>query len=295
MNPNLTQIRSFVAIAKLGSFTRAARAVNLSQPALTVQIRQLEGVLNVKVLDRTTRSVRLTRVGEELVSVFDRLLGELDSVVTGAKDLAAKRLGVVRLACLPSFAAAVLPKAIVAFRARHSGVQFVLKDGVGRKIIDLVKSEVVDFGIAGGEVNDPDLQTKVLTRDRMHAIYLAPHALDKEKKITAEILARQPLILMDEDSTVRQVVDCAFGKSGQSVKPVLEATYMSTAVGMVRARLGVALLPSTALEAQAAGRLKSRPVEGREFGRSIFIIRKATRSLPPASESFLATLVGAMQ
>ncbi len=295
MNPNLTQIRSFVAIAKLGSFTRAARAVNLSQPALTVQIRQLEGVLNVKVLDRTTRSVRLTRVGEELLSVFDRLLGELDSVVTGAKDLAAKRLGVVRLACLPSFAAAVLPKAIVAFRARHSGVQFVLKDGVGRKIVDLVMSEVVDFGIAGGEVNDPDLQTKVLTRDRMHAIYLSPHALDKEKKITAEILARQPLILMDEDSTVRQVVDRAFDQSGQSVKPVLEATYMSTAVGMVRARLGVALLPSTAIEAQTAGRLKSRPIEGREFGRSIFIIRKAGRSLPPASESFLATLVAAMQ
>ncbi len=295
MNPNLAQIRSFVAIAKLGSFTRAARVVNLSQPALTVQIRQLESVLNVKILDRNTRSVRLTRVGEELVSVFDRLLDELDSVVIGAKDLAAKRLGVVRLACLPSFAATMLPKAIVAFRARHRGVQFVLKDGVGRKIVSLVKSEVVDFGIAGGDVSDPDLHTKVLTRDRMHAIYLAPHALEKEKKITAEALARQPLILMDEDSTVRQVVDRAFEKSGQSVKPALEATYMSTAIGMVRAKLGVALLPSTAIEARASGRMRSRPIEGRDFRRSIFIIRKVGRSLPPASESFLSALVAAIR
>src|ERR1700730_12748465 len=135
MTPSLAQIRSFVAIAKLGSFTRAARAVNLSQPALTVQIRQLESALNVKILDRNTRSVRLTRVGEELLSVFDRLLNEFDTVVTGAKDLATKRLGVVRLACLPSFAATVLPKAIVAFRVRHPGIQFLLKDGVGRKIV----------------------------------------------------------------------------------------------------------------------------------------------------------------
>jgi DNA-binding transcriptional LysR family regulator len=291
MDPNLTQIRSFVAIGKLGSFTRAARAVHLSQPALTVQIRQLESALNVKILDRNTRSVRLTRVGEELLPVFERLLNEFDTVVTGAKDLATRRLGVVRLACLPSFAAAALPKAIVAFRARYPGIQFMLKDGVGRKIVSLVKSEAVDFGIAGGEVNDPDVKTEALTRDHMRAIYLSPHALDKEKKITAEILARQPLILMDEDSTVRQVIDLAFEKLGLSVRPALEATYMSTAVGMARAKLGVAVVPSTAIEAQTSGRLKSRLIEGRDFGRSIVIVRKTGRSLPPASESFIATLV----
>jgi DNA-binding transcriptional LysR family regulator len=214
----------------------------------------------------------------------------MNSTQSCAKDLASKRLGIVRLACLPSFAATVLPKAIVAFRVRHPGIQFLLKDGVGRKIVGLVRSEEVDFGITGGDVSDPDLHTEILTRDRMHAVYLVPHALDKEKKITAESLARHPLILMDEESTVRQVVDVAFDKLGHSVKPALEATYMSTAVGMARAKLGVAVLPSTAIEAHASGKLKSRPIEGSEFGRSIFIVRKAGRSLPPASESFVSTL-----
>jgi len=291
MTPNLSQIRSFVAIGKLGSFTQAAHAVNLSQPALTVQIRQLEASLNVKILDRNTRAVRLTRVGEELLSVFERLLGEFDAVVAGAKDIATKRLGVVRLSCLPSFAATVLPKAIVAFRAHHPGIQFLLKDGVGRKIVSLVNSEDVDFGIAGGEVNDPDVQTQILTRDEMHAVYLSPHALDKEKKLTADLLARQPLVLMDEDSTVRQVVDLAFSEAGFSIKPVLEATYMSTAVGMAKAGLGIAILPSTAIEAQPSGKLKSRRIEGSNFGRSIFIVRKSGRTLPPASEAFVATLL----
>lgn len=295
MTPSIVQIRSFVAIAKLGSFTRAARAVNLSQPALTVQIRHLESILNVKILDRNTRSVRLTRTGEELFPVFSRLLDELDSVVSGAKDIASKRHGVVRLACLPSFAATVLPAAIAGFQARHPGIQFILKDGVGRKIVTLVKSEVVDFAIAGGDVSDPDLQTSVLTYDRIHAIYLSPHPLDKEKKLAADSLSRYPLILMDEDSTVRQVIDRAFFKAGQTIKPAIEATYMSTAVGMARAKLGIALLPSTAIESRTSGRMRSRPIEGKDFGRSIFVIRRKGRSLPPASESFLSTLMKSMK
>jgi DNA-binding transcriptional LysR family regulator len=76
-----------------------------------------------------------------------------------------------------------------------------------------------------------------------------------------------------------------------TVKPAIEATYMSTAVGMARARLGVALLPSMAIEAHGLGRLRSRPIEGKYFRRSIFVVRKKGRSLPPASESFLSTLM----
>jgi DNA-binding transcriptional LysR family regulator len=291
MGPNFAQIRSFLAIAKHGSFTRAARALNLSQPALTVQIRQLEDVLNIRVLDRNTRTVQVTRIGKELVPVFERILNELDSVVGGVKKLASKSHGIVRLACLPSFAETILPAAIVKFRGRHPSIQFVLKDGVGRKIVQLVKTDAVDFGIAAGQINDPELETSVLTQDRIHAIYLAPHPLERERKITAERLINYPLIMMDEDSTVRQVVDRALLNLRLTIKPAIEATYMSTAVGMARARLGVALLPSTAIEAHGLGRLRSRPIEGKYFRRSIFVVRKKGRSLPPASESFLYTLM----
>src|SRR5581483_6175300 len=101
-----------VAIAKLGSFTRAARAIHLSQPALTVQIRELEAALQVKLFDRNTRSVHLTRIGRELAPTFERMLQELDNVVGGAKALASKSYGIVRLGCLPSLAAAVVPHAV---------------------------------------------------------------------------------------------------------------------------------------------------------------------------------------
>jgi DNA-binding transcriptional LysR family regulator len=295
MDPSLRQLRNFLAVARVASFTRAANHVHLSQPALTVQIRQLEAALNVKLLDRNTRSVHLTRVGQELVPILERLLHELDAVVTGARELASKRHGVVRIACLPSLAATRLPAAIVAFRNKHPRVQFVLKDGVGGKVAALVKEEVVDFGISGGATSDAELDVRPLMQDRMHAIYLSPHALDRAARVTIGSLSRHPLILMDEESTVRQVVDQAFREAGQTKLTAIEATYMSTAVGMARAGLGVALLPSTAIEAQPSGNLRSRPIEGKSFLRPIFAVSKKGRTLPPASEAFLSSLRGSAQ
>ncbi len=290
MAPTLPQMRSFVAISRLGSFTRAAHSLHLSQPALTVQIRELEAALGVRLIDRNTRSVALTRIGRELAPVFERVLRELDAVVSGAKELSDRRYGIVRIACLPSLAAAMLPEKIRDFRGRHPGVEFVVRDGVGRRVLALVKADAVDFGIAAGEVNDPELETTVLLRDRMHAVYLKPHPLDRERTITAAKLVAHPLILMDQESTVRQVVERAFRAEGLTVKPAIEATYMTTAVGMVRARLGVALLPSAASESKPSGKLRSRAIAGRHFVRPIVVVRKKGRTLPPASADFLAAL-----
>jgi DNA-binding transcriptional LysR family regulator len=290
MEPNIRQMRSFVAIAKAGSFTRAAQMFHVSQPALTVQIRQLETALNVRLFDRSTRSVQVTRVGRELIPIFERLLGELDGVVNGVRELATTRHGTVRLACLPSLAATLLPPAIAQFRARHPHVQFVLKDGVGEKIATLVKADIVDFGITALTQDDPELEAVPLMQDRIHAVYLAPHRLDRERRITLDALAREPLILMDEGTTIRQVVERAFSQARMAKTTAIETTYMSSALGMVRAKLGVALLPSTAIEAREAGKLRSRPVEGRGFLRPIFVVHKAGRSLPPASAGFLESL-----
>ncbi len=225
--------------------------------------------------------------------IFERLLYELDTVVSGARDLSSKQYGIVRVACLPSVAATVMPRAIVKFKSKHPGVQFSVRDGVGQKILTLLKSDAVDFGITAGEIDEPEFETSVLMHDHMHAVFLSPHPLQNEKRITAEKLSHFPLIMMDEESTVRRIVDRAFRGAGISCKPIIEATYMATAIGMVQARLGVAILPSAAIEAKPVGRLKSRPIAGRQFSRPIFIVRKAGRSLPPASESFLKTLSAA--
>lgn len=305
MNINLRQMRSLVAIAQLGSFTRAAEALGLSQPSLTVQIRQLEADLGVRVLDRNTRSARLTAVGEELVPTFRRILDELGATVASARDLAARKRGTVRLACLPSFATTILPTAIARFRSCHPDIRFVIKDAVGKRIARMVRDETVDLGITAGRMADPDLSVRQLMIDHMHVLFpeghelgeheLAKHELARQASVDAAHVARHPLILMDEESTVRQVVEAGFEASGIAVAPAFEATYMATAVGMVRAGLGVAILPSSAIEAQASAGIGSRPIAGDGFSRPIWLIRKASRTLPPAAEAFLDELFAAAE
>jgi LysR family transcriptional regulator, carnitine catabolism transcriptional activator len=134
MNMHLRQVRSFVVVARFSSFTRAADLLNLTQPALTVQIRQLEQSLGVKLFDRNTRAVELTRIGREMLPVLERLLGEFDAVVANAREMAELRYGTVRIAALPSVAATVLPPLIARFKERHPQIRVVLRDSVGERI-----------------------------------------------------------------------------------------------------------------------------------------------------------------
>jgi DNA-binding transcriptional LysR family regulator len=293
MDVNLRQMRAFMAVARFGSFTRAAQLLHLSQPALTVQIRQLEQALGVRLFDRNTRTVSLTAVGRELIPAFQRLLQEFDAVVVNAKDLSAKRHGVVRLACLPSFASTILPGIIAQFRRRHPRVSFVLKDAVGKRILGMVRADDVDFGIGVADAEEPGLETLYLMQDRMHVVFPSRHPLARARKVTLEVLRNYPLVLMDPESSVRAIVDAAFARTGRLAVPACEATYMSSAIGMVRAGLGVTILPSTAMELRANPRLRSKPIEDAGLTRRIVIVRKARRSLSPAAESFVDELLAA--
>lgn len=291
MNLTIRQLRSFIAIADFGSFTRAASAVHLSQPSLTVQIRQLEQSLGVRLVDRNTRSASLTALGRDLLPTFRRMLAELDAVISDTRDIAAKKRGIVRLASLPSFAAAILPSAVASFRADYPAIQFIIRDAVGKRIASLVKDETVEFGITAGRIADPELDVTALMRDRMHALLPHDHPLARRKRITPAMLIAYPLILMDEESTVRQAVNAGFQDAGLSAAAAFEATYMATAVGMAQVGLGVAILPSSAIEARPSAMLKSRPIEGASFTRQIWMVRRVGRSLAPSAAAFVEHLM----
>jgi DNA-binding transcriptional LysR family regulator len=155
MDLNMRQVRAFVSVAHLKSFTRAATLLHISQPALTVQIRKLEEILGIRLLDRNSRTVDITRVGRELIPIFQRILHELDNVVVDTRALATQQHGVVRIAALPSFAAGLLPGIISRFRKANPRITFVVKDAIASKVNASVRSEEVDIGITGGGAFGP--------------------------------------------------------------------------------------------------------------------------------------------
>jgi DNA-binding transcriptional LysR family regulator len=286
MDISLRQMRSFVALAKLGSFTRAAAFLHVSQPTLTVQIKRLEDALQLKLFDRNPRAVNLTRVGRDLLPSFERTLQDLDSVLLDVKNVSTAQLGVVRIALLPSFAASILPDAIRQFRSKNPGASFVVKDVIASALLGLVRSDEVDLGLTGGNVDFPDIEVLFRASDEIRVVFPAGHPIEKFARITPERLAQFPIVMLESRTSVRAVTDNAFRSAGLMPTPVTEATQMMTALGMVRAGIGITLLPGSAREISAEPTLRTRRISDPHFSRQVSLIKKKNRTLPPLSKAF---------
>ncbi len=287
-NPSLRHLEAFVAIARLGSFTKAARHLNLSQSALTVQVRQLEETLGVRLLDRNTRSVSPTRIGRELFPRVERLLREIDSVVLNAHEISARNRGIVTVAGLPSICASLAPKVVARFKEAYPGITVIIRDTVAQRVIELVKSEEADFGIGSFDDRDTELAVTHLFSDRMSILLPPGHPSKGRGEMKLEELTTVPLIVMDSHSGVRRLTTAALETAGICETPAYEVTYMSTAIGLVQSGLGAAILPSSAVEGGQAGTCQVRKTS---LKRRIGIIQKAGRSLSPASTTFLRSIV----
>ena len=273
MNFTLRELEAFLGVARFGNFTRAARSLHMSQPALTVRIRHLEDALGVRLLDRTTRSVALTQVGREFLPVVERVLGEIDAVAVNARELAGKRRGLVTVA---------------AFKTSHPGITVRLRDAVAQRVVSLVKSGEADFGIGSPTTRDPELRVSNLMDDPVCVAVPPGHPLER---IYLEDLLESPLILMDREYSVRALIERAFHSIGRTVVPAYEASYVPTALGLVKAGLGIAVVArSAAGEAAELVGLRARPIDHPELVRHIGLIECAGRSLSPAAQQ----LVGAV-
>jgi DNA-binding transcriptional LysR family regulator len=286
MQAGLGQFRAFVTVAATRNFTRAAQVLGLSQPALTTRIQQFEDILGLKLFERSAKGVELTHAGSELLPHFKKLLNEFEFAIADAKSLASGARGAIRIACLPSCAATLLPEWIVHYRKEGGMASITVRDAVNSRIGAMVRDNEVDFGIAVAEANPFGLQTTPLMQDRLHVAIPLGHALGEEGHVTLAQIADRPLILMAKGSSVREIVDAGFSSAGLAPRPVCETTYMSTAVAMVKAGLGVAILPSTAIELRSEG-IQSRPIEDDAFTREIVLLRRSDGTLSSAAESFI--------
>ncbi len=291
MDLSLRDIRAFIAVAQTGSFTRAATRLHLSQPALTVQIRRLEEMVGVRLFDRNSRNVALTPTGRELLPLLQKSLHDMEHVLIDARALGEGSSGTVRIACLPTFAASVLPELVQDVKRAVPRASFLIRDVVASMVNTLVRSEEVDIGLTGGELDDNGLEVLHAGIDRLVAVFPKRHALARRRRITLADLAEVPLVLTAQGTSVRAVVDSAFANARCAPEIACEPTYMMSAVAMARAGLGVTILPASAREVRAEPELVVRPIDDPAFKRPIALIKKRGRTLPAVTETFVAALI----
>jgi DNA-binding transcriptional LysR family regulator len=289
MYQGIRHIRAFLSVARLGSFTKSALELHVSQPALTVQIRQLEEWLGVRLFDRSKRQVALTSAGRYLLPFLMRVLTDLETVMNVGRELVGIKRGTVTAAVLPSVAADILPSTILCFREKHPGVNVHVSDVISEQILQLVKQETIDFGISSKLDPDNELEIEELLSDQLCVFFPEGHALSGHSEVTLQDVVSWPLILTVHGTSIRTIIDRAIEKEKLDINLSCEVNYLSTAIGMVRAGLGISILPASMVRAACEG-VHMIPIHTPRLTRRIGIIRKRNRSLSPAATHFIETL-----
>ena len=243
---NLDQLRAFVEVVERGSFTRAARELNLSQPAVTHQIHELERRFNVSLVERLGKRVYLTQAGEKLIVHARSLLEDDARACADMRRFGDGSLGRVRVGTSMTALMYVLPPILRQLKTDHPHLEINLKAGLTSTTLKMLKTNELDLGICALPVDEPGCHTIPLFDDELVAIL--PAALGKiPKTVTPAFLARCPLILGNEDSVLRQSITAWLAAAGPPPQPVMEFDNVEAIKSVVAVGLGASIVPRLSL------------------------------------------------
>lgn len=291
MKFSLRQLEGFQAAARLGSFTAAAQKVAMTQPAFSQLIRDLEGIVGMKLFDRTTRKIELTDAGHQLLRMVERPLDDLNQAYTDVRELSVGIRGRIVVGALPSIAFSELTTSLAEFKASHPGVVVRLVEAANPKLVESVLNREVDFSIGMLSLPHENLVFRQLLEDELVVVFPKEHPFARKKKITWPELAKEPLILLFEQSSSREVIDRGFAVYSVTAQPAYEIANMVTSLGMVRAGLGVTIMSRIALPALNMQGLQAGAIAAPRPTRAIGILTRADRPLSPAAANYIDVLI----
>jgi len=290
MDVTLRQLRAFAALARTGGFTRAAESLHITQSALSGLIKELESQLGVRLVERNTRRIQLSEVGREFHSVTTRILRDLDGALENIDNLKRLRRGIVRIAAPQLLASTLIPEVIAGFRREYPDVQIHLQDcAVENAITQALRGEV-DIGVGPHREGLTELAAEPLFNLPFMAVFPPGHPLESLDRVRWADLVRYPLILLQGQFTDRLAVDLYRMADIPAIHPSHEVAFMSTALSMVGAGLGVtAGLPYAQTLVDQYG-LRMRLLQDPVIRRQFFIYSRLLTSPPPATQAFVGHL-----
>ena len=238
----LRQLRTFVAVAELRHFARAAALCNLSQPAVSHQIALLEGEFAVRLLNRTARRVSLTVAGELLLEDAKRILGAADRTRERMQEVARGAVGRIRLGATPTPGLYLLPPVLAQYSAEHASYDLSLDIGPSHAVAERVAANDLDMALVAGPLAHGELRARTLVRDDLVLIASSRQALARARAIKPRALESEKWVLREEGSDVRRQLIAWWHR--HRISPARTATFdgpdaVKRAVG---AGLGIALV-----------------------------------------------------
>lgn len=299
----LHQLEAFEAVVLHRSFTRAAEALFLTQPAVTRQIAALEAELKTRLFDRLGRSVQLTASGETLHRYAESIVRMAREARDAVADIEAGGSGRLAVGASSTLATYVLPGLLRRFRETHPApVEITVHTGVSARVLEMVREGGADIGLvtgargdgsgSGGDTTDPLLTVTVLADYETCAVVPPGHSLAGRDRVRAGDLRGSPLILMETGTNLRTYVDRLLSAAGVAEQVALELDNVEAIKRMIEADLGISLLPEVSVRAEVeAGRLIALPLDGvPRAHRRIMLVHRRDKYMPAALRAFTTLL-----
>lgn len=280
---NLSQLRAFDAVAREGSFTRAAARLGITQPAVTLQVRGLEQGYGVALFHRRGRQVALTELGAALAGITRRLfaLDEAAAELLGA----ARRLtaGTLRVGADGPYD---LMPLLAGFRARYPGMRVALSIGNSAEVLHGLLEEDSDVAVLAEVPDDPRLHAVALATHPLVAFVNASHPWARRKAIRLKDLAGQPMVLREPGSTTRRTLEAALAEAGVAPEVVMEIESREAVKEAVAAGIGIGVVSRA--EFGNDDRLRALPIAGAKLRNTESIVCLAERRQLRVVAAFLA-------
>jgi DNA-binding transcriptional LysR family regulator len=288
----LRQIESFLAIVREGSFTRAARRIHLSQPALSEHVLELERELGKPLFSRRRRQVVLTEAGRVFEPYAARVAATLESARQAVSELDGLSHGSLVVGASTTPGIYVLPRIIGRFRVRYPGIDLSLRIANSRAIEERVRAGHLDLGVVGGHVLGAGEQclTAGLV-DELVLIVPRRHAWAGRRSIDGRRFCDQPVIMREEGSATRHVTERALQQAGLRCRAAMELDHTEAIKQAVMAGLGVALVSVHAVRGELATRqLAALRVRGLHLRRHFHVIHDEDRPLSASAQALVRLL-----
>jgi DNA-binding transcriptional LysR family regulator len=269
------RLGAFVEVARSGSLTRAARILDLTQPALSERLMALERDLGVDLFVRTHRGVRLTDAGRALVPHAERAIAAIAEGRRVVDELRRGKGGRLAVGAAPAVSTYVLPGVLRLFNRAHPDVELSVRTGHSEEVLDMVLREDVQVGVVR-ELRHPEVETSPLYEDELVLVVHRTHRFAERGRIRIADLAPEHLVTFDRASSYTELTQALFREAGIVPRGTIELDNIDAAKKCVAQGLGVALLPRQAVrEELAAKTLRPVVIAGaRPIRRRIVAVRR---------------------
>ena len=264
MNQDVTirQLEVFVVIAREGNLTRAAALLGMTQSAASMSLKQFEGLLGYPVFSRVGRGLVLNDLGRQLLPKSQRILGELEAMVSGVYDQEHVPTGHVVMGCSTTIGNYLFPSYLKEFLDEHDGITVSLHVGNTDEIAGMVRRGDVDLGLIEGELVVHDLYEEDWVRDDLVVVSPSNHRLVGKKKVSKAMLAKEVWVMREVGSGTRSTVSEAAARQGLQMGRVIEIGHTEAIKRAVEAGVGLSCLSGLAVKRELEdGRLVALPVD----------------------------------